>query len=271
MSPPVPRQVKKVHEAARPLVVVVVLIIDQLALQQRVRAVCAVGRILLARARGAAAVPAPRAERSRAGSRCGSPPCRCRWRSPLRSTGRKTAPATGTSLNQPSTTKIRIRQTMRIPMATAYLIMRWRMSSEWAAAASVMLCTSGITGLGVRPPGHVLSGWFSRCHGCLITLQRLTSILSPSAEPPKRSEPGAKIGGSKNPAPQRGRSCRRIPELICLKQPPPARSVLITGGNRGIGLAIAEAFLANGDKVAVTYRSESELPDGHPRRQGRRH
>ncbi len=40
------------------------------------------------------------------------------------------------------------------------------------------------------------------------------------------------------------------------------RSVLITGGNRGIGLAIAEAFLANGDKVAVTYRSESELPEG---------
>ena len=40
------------------------------------------------------------------------------------------------------------------------------------------------------------------------------------------------------------------------------RSVLITGGNRGIGLAIAEAFLANGDKVAVTYRSESALPEG---------
>ncbi|WP_257614124.1 SDR family NAD(P)-dependent oxidoreductase [Arthrobacter sp. 31Y] len=40
------------------------------------------------------------------------------------------------------------------------------------------------------------------------------------------------------------------------------RSVLITGGNRGIGLAIAESFLANGDKVAVTYRSESALPDG---------
>ncbi|GAP54629.1 3-oxoacyl-[acyl-carrier-protein] reductase FabG1 [Arthrobacter sp. Hiyo6] len=40
------------------------------------------------------------------------------------------------------------------------------------------------------------------------------------------------------------------------------RSVLITGGNRGIGLAIAEAFLANGDKVAVTYRSEAELPEG---------
>jgi 3-oxoacyl-[acyl-carrier protein] reductase len=33
------------------------------------------------------------------------------------------------------------------------------------------------------------------------------------------------------------------------------RSVLVTGGNRGIGLAIAQAFAEVGDKVAVTYRS----------------
>jgi 3-oxoacyl-[acyl-carrier protein] reductase len=41
----------------------------------------------------------------------------------------------------------------------------------------------------------------------------------------------------------------------------PGRSVLVTGGNRGIGLAIARAFAAAGDKVAVTYRS-GEPPEG---------
>ncbi|HZE65446.1 MAG TPA: 3-oxoacyl-[acyl-carrier-protein] reductase [Sporichthyaceae bacterium] len=40
-----------------------------------------------------------------------------------------------------------------------------------------------------------------------------------------------------------------------------SRSVLVTGGNRGIGRAIAEAFVAAGDQVAVTYRS-GDLPEG---------
>jgi 3-oxoacyl-[acyl-carrier protein] reductase len=40
-----------------------------------------------------------------------------------------------------------------------------------------------------------------------------------------------------------------------------ARSVLVTGGNRGIGLAIARAFVESGDAVAVTSRSGA-APDG---------
>ena len=41
------------------------------------------------------------------------------------------------------------------------------------------------------------------------------------------------------------------------------RSVLVTGGNRGIGLAIARAFAAQGDRVAVTHRSPvPDLPAG---------
>ena len=39
------------------------------------------------------------------------------------------------------------------------------------------------------------------------------------------------------------------------------RSVLVTGGNRGIGLAVARAFAAQGDRVAVTHRG-SGAPDG---------
>ena len=39
------------------------------------------------------------------------------------------------------------------------------------------------------------------------------------------------------------------------------RSVLVTGGNRGIGLAIARAFQAAGDEVAVTHRG-SGAPEG---------
>ena len=41
-----------------------------------------------------------------------------------------------------------------------------------------------------------------------------------------------------------------------------SRVVLVTGGNKGIGLACAEAFVKQGDKVAVTYRSSP------PRRAG---
>ncbi len=39
------------------------------------------------------------------------------------------------------------------------------------------------------------------------------------------------------------------------------RTVLVTGGNRGIGLAIARSFAEAGDHVAVTHRS-GEAPEG---------
>jgi 3-oxoacyl-[acyl-carrier protein] reductase len=41
------------------------------------------------------------------------------------------------------------------------------------------------------------------------------------------------------------------------------RNVLVTGGNRGIGLAIARSFAEAGDHVVITYRS-GEPPEGLP-------
>jgi 3-oxoacyl-[acyl-carrier protein] reductase len=40
-----------------------------------------------------------------------------------------------------------------------------------------------------------------------------------------------------------------------------ARSVFVTGGNRGIGLAIARRFAAAGDRVTVTHRGEEPPAD----------
>jgi NAD(P)-dependent dehydrogenase (short-subunit alcohol dehydrogenase family) len=40
-----------------------------------------------------------------------------------------------------------------------------------------------------------------------------------------------------------------------------ARTVLVTGGNRGIGLAIARAFAKQGDRVAITHRGNNPPTD----------
>ncbi|MGF7120797.1 3-oxoacyl-ACP reductase FabG1 [Rhodococcus sp. TAF43] len=45
------------------------------------------------------------------------------------------------------------------------------------------------------------------------------------------------------------------------KSSSPSRSVLVTGGNRGIGLAVAQRLLEDGHKVAVTHRG-SGVPEG---------
>jgi len=43
--------------------------------------------------------------------------------------------------------------------------------------------------------------------------------------------------------------------MIMKEGAPMSRSVLVTGGNRGIGLAIARRLAAGGDQVTVTSRS----------------
>jgi hypothetical protein len=55
------------------------------------------------------------------------------------------------------------------------------------------------------------------------------------------------------------------PDGASMTQPdasaPAPRNVLVTGGNRGIGLAIARAFVEGGDNVVITNR-KGDAPDG---------
>ncbi len=55
----------------------------------------------------------------------------------------------------------------------------------------------------------------------------------------------------------------RVTEPHTPDKPTTARAVLVTGGNRGIGLAIARAFADAGDDVVITHRSGTP-PEGMP-------
>jgi 3-oxoacyl-[acyl-carrier protein] reductase len=51
-----------------------------------------------------------------------------------------------------------------------------------------------------------------------------------------------------------GRTTDRIATHVT-REPSRPRVVLVAGGNRGIGMAVAEAFATKGDRVAVSYRT----------------
>jgi NAD(P)-dependent dehydrogenase (short-subunit alcohol dehydrogenase family) len=88
---------------------------------------------------------------------------------------------------------------------------------------------------------------------------------------PAEEQPAGERAATNPAAPAPGqsirRSCRRdaVGVLsggeILPKGAQMSRTVLVTGGNRGIGLSIAQAFAKQGDRVAVGHRG-SGAPDG---------
>lgn len=119
-----------------------------------------------------------------------------------------------------------------------------------------------VTGEPVRFSGRGLSRMVFKGHGDYHAPKACVNSLTNGSGTQTGPWADAKIEGSQitpSTAAQRAAETRSFDMTEAATAP---RSVLITGGNRGIGLAIAEAFLANGDKVAVTYRSESKLPEG---------
>ncbi|MFI9271995.1 SDR family NAD(P)-dependent oxidoreductase [Kitasatospora sp. NPDC052896] len=77
-----------------------------------------------------------------------------------------------------------------------------------------------------------------------------------SGKPLRRLLVPALTPGPMPPVPRPGPTADRRPDLT-------GRTVLVTGGSRGLGRALAEAFLEHGARVAVTGRDRAALAEAH--------
>ncbi|GKV70779.1 hypothetical protein NCCP2145_01600 [Pseudarthrobacter sp. NCCP-2145] len=99
-------------------------------------------------------------------------------------------------------------------MANAYLIMRWRMSSEWAPAASVMLWTSESPENRPGSPGADCPAWFSRVTVVYHAPKACLNSLTIGSGAQTRAGAGAKIEVSQITPTYSGPRAPQIPEPL---------------------------------------------------------
>lgn len=121
-------------------------------------------------------------------------------------------------------------QSTRIVMAIVYLIMRDRRSASGEGGSEVIDCCFMVVAVGLAA----------------LLWVKPTSVRAPRM--PGIDEPLCWDGPN-------GQMHRTESSMTT------SRTVLVTGGNRGIGFAIASEFLAQGHRVAVTARS-GDGPEG---------